>query len=99
MDRHLETPEELAVFMGHSSPAEALIYFVDWLHRRDKVSDQIATDDFATGLYTLAAELRIEAAGGSSSQSRGLAVAAAVLSDTADGVRVGDKLADEPPSR
>jgi len=50
MKRRLETPEELASGMNDRTPADALLYFVDWLNRRDRVSDKIATDHLAASL-------------------------------------------------
>lgn len=61
MNRQLETPEELASVMDDRPPADALQYFVDWLNRRDHLSDKIATDHLAASLEALAAELRAEA--------------------------------------
>ena len=90
MNRWLETPEELASGMDGRAPADALLYFVDWLNRRDKLSDKIATDYLATSLEALAAELRAEAIENLNPQTRGLVLAATVLLDAASDTRAGD---------
>jgi hypothetical protein len=81
--RRLETPEELASGMDDRSPADALLYFVDWLNRRDHLNDKIATDHLAASLEALAAELRAEAVENLSPQTKGLVLAATVLLDAA----------------
>ena len=99
MNRRLETPEELASGMDDRTPADALLYFVDWLNRRDRVSDKIATDHLAASFEALAAELRAEAIENLTPQTRGLILAATVLLDAAGDTRAGDGLAHEPVSR
>ena len=48
--------------MDDRPPADALLYFVDWLDRRDRISNKIAKDHLAAKLVeALAAELRVEA--------------------------------------
>ena len=91
MNRRLETPEELAAGMDNRPPADALLYFVDWLDRRDRVSDKIATDHLASSLEAIAAELRAEAVENLSPQTRGLILAATVLLDTASDTRADDQ--------
>lgn len=91
----LETPEELAKGMAERSPAAALLFVVDWLDRRDQLSDQISVEHLAASLEVLAAELRTEAVENLSSETRGLMLAAIVLFDSADGARRGDELAGE----
>jgi hypothetical protein len=95
MNEGLESPEELAVGMAERSPAAALLYVVDWLDRRDQLSDQISVEHLAASLEVLAAELRTEAVENLSSETRGLILAATVLFDSADGARRGDELAGE----
>ena len=87
MDDNLETPEELTNAMRHRSGEEALSSLTHWLDHRDEVTDQLASDDLATALDTLAADFRTETAQDPSVRTPGLAVAAAVLTDTADEVR------------
>ena len=99
MNRPLETPEELATGMDDRPPEDALLYFVDWLDRRDRVSDKIAKDHLAASFEALAAELRVEAVENLSAQTSGLILAAAVLLDAAGETRVGDGVAYEPVSR
>ena len=88
----LESPSDLPEELGSRRQHEALQWLVDWLKRRDDVLDQIKVDDIAAALETIAAELRKEAAQQPSSASAGLTLAAAVLDDSAEGVRVGDEL-------
>ena len=93
--RILETPEELTSAMRIDSGVGALAPLTRWLARRDQVADQVASDELA--LDTLAADFRTEIARETSSPStQGLAVAAVVLTDTADGVRAGDTLGGDP---
>jgi hypothetical protein len=99
MNEGLESPEELAVGMAERSPAAALLYVVDWLDRRDQLSDQISVEHLAASLEVLAAELRTEAVENLSSETRGLILAATVLFDSADGARRGDQLAGESGDR
>jgi hypothetical protein len=94
--RHLETPEELTSVMRNGSGEEALTCFTDWLERRDDVTGQVAMDQLAAVLDTLADEIRTENAQGNSPRTPGLVVAAAVLTDTANDVRAGDELPDRP---
>ena len=94
MNPGLETPEELASGMADRSPADALIYFVDWLDRRDHISDKIAIDQLADHLEALAAELRAEAVENLNPHTKGLILAAKVLLDTAGDAWGGDGLAD-----
>jgi hypothetical protein len=94
MNRGLETPDELASGMADRSPADALIYFVDWLDRRDHISDEIALDQLADQLEALAAELRAEAVENLNPHSKGLILAAKVLLDTAGDARGGHGQAD-----
>ena len=91
MADNLETPEELTNAMRQHSGEEALSSLTQWLDHRDQVADQLASDDLATALDTLAADFRTETAQDPSLRTPGLAVAAAVLTDTADEVR-GDKV-------
>lgn len=98
MSGRLETPDEVARAMAERSSAEALLYIVDWLDRRDQISDQVALDHLAANFEMLAAELRSEAVGNLSPQTKGLIVAAAVLLDAAHGARMGDDLAEGPRS-
>ena len=93
----LEAASELAEELGSRRQDEALRWLVDWLKRRDDVLDQIKIDDIASALEAIAAELRREAAQPSSS-SAGLTLAATVLDDSAEGVRVGDELAPVEPT-
>ena len=92
MGNNLETPEELTNAMRQHSGEEALSSLTQWLDHRDQVADQLASDDLATALDTLAADFRLETTQDPSLRTPGLAVAAAVLTDTADEVR-GDKVA------
>jgi hypothetical protein len=70
LNRRLETPEELASGMDDRPPADALLYFVDWLNRSDHLSDKIATDYLAASLEALAAALRAEVIENSSSSDQ-----------------------------
>ena len=87
----LEVPSELRGELGSRPQDDALTWLVDWLQRRDDLFDKIKIDDIAAALETIAAELRNEAQHASSA-SAGLTLAATVLDDSADGVRVGDEL-------
>ena len=99
MNRRLETPEELVSGMADRPPGDALLYFVDWLNRRDRLSEKVATEHLAASLEALAAELRAEAVRNLSTQTRGLILAATVLLDAAGEIRAGDGSAHEPVSR
>ncbi|HEY5978468.1 MAG TPA: hypothetical protein VIT41_02430 [Microlunatus sp.] len=88
----LEKPSEVTAELDSRPRDEALHWLVDWLNRRDNILDQIKVDDIASALETIAAELRKEAAEQSSTESAGLELAATVLADSAEGVRVGDEL-------
>jgi hypothetical protein len=66
-------------------------WLINWLESRDHFLDQIKIDDIAAALEAVAAELRLEAKQRSPA-SAGLALAADVLDDSAEGVRVGDAL-------
>jgi hypothetical protein len=87
MGDNLETPGELTNAMRQHSGEEALLSLTQWLHHRDEVADQLAADDLATTLDTLAADFRTETAQDPSLRTPGLTVAAAVLNDTADEIR------------
>ena len=91
MSHHLQSAEELTTSMADRSPADALSWFRDWLERRDAISHQVTTDDLATALEALAAELRAEA-GRVTAQTSGLDLAATVLVDSAHDVRAGHDL-------
>ena len=54
----LETPEELTNAMRQHSAEEALSSLTQWLDHRDQVADQLASDDLATALDTLAADMQ-----------------------------------------
>lgn len=95
MDEGLETPEQLARGMADRSPADALLYVVDWLDRRDHLSDEIVVEHLAGSLEVLAAELRTEAVENLSPETKGLLLGATVLLDAARGARTGDELAAE----
>jgi hypothetical protein len=99
MNRRLETPEELVSGMADRPPGDALLYFVDWLNRRDRLSEKVATEHLAASLEALAAELRAQAVRNLSTQTRGLILAATVLLDAAGEIRAGDGSAHEPLSR
>jgi hypothetical protein len=99
MNRRLETPEELVFGMADRPPGDALLYFVAWLNRRDRLSEKVATEHLAASLEALAAELRAEAVRNLSTQTRGLILAATVLLDAAGEIRAGDGSAHEPLSR
>lgn len=92
MTQHLETSEELTSAMAQLSRVDALAWFTDWLARRDSLQDQISLEDLASALETLARELRGEAELVPDARTEGLEVAATVLTDSAQGVRVGDRL-------
>ena len=79
MGRNLESPEELINDVRHHSGEEALTSLPQWLDRRDQVTNQVASDELAAALDTLAAEFRTEIAQDASPRTHGLAVAAAVL--------------------
>jgi hypothetical protein len=87
MYRHLETAEELTAAMGVRSSADALVWFADWLTRRDSAQAELTADDLATALETLAAELRGEAHTVSNHRTAGLRLAAGYLTDSAHDVR------------
>ena len=95
MDQHLESAEELTAAMEVRSPADALIWFTDWLERRDQAADEISNEDLAVALETLAAELRGESIVVGDVRSSGLDLAASFLTDSAGGVRRGDALSDD----
>ena len=92
MTQYLETGEELTSAMSTRSRADALVWFTDWLARRDSLQDEISVDQLATALETLAQEIRGEADQATSSRTPGLQLAATVLTDSAQGVRLGDRL-------
>jgi hypothetical protein len=87
MARHLESAEELTAALSVRSTAEALVWFADWLSRRDSAQAELTADDLATALETLAAELRGEARTISNSRTAGLRLAAGYLTDSAHDVR------------
>ena len=92
----LEALSELREALGSRRADEALQWLVDWLKRRDEVLDQFKTDNIASALEVISAEFAHEAAEQpSSSSSVGLSLAATVLADSADGVRVGDELTSD----
>lgn len=77
--------------MATRSPVDALAWFTDWLARRDSLQDEVSLDDLATALETLAREIRGEADLIPGDRTTGLQLAASVLTDSAQGVRVGDR--------
>ena len=91
MSQHLQSAEELTTSLADRTPAEALSWFSAWLERRDAISHQVTTDDLATALEALAAELRAEASR-VTAQTPGLDLAASVLVDSAHDVRAGHDL-------
>ncbi len=91
----LEAPSELREELGSRPQGDALTWLIDWLQRRDDLFDKIKIDDVAGALEAVATELRREAEQQPSSASAGLTLAATVLDDSADGVRVGDELVPE----
>ncbi len=69
-----------------------MIWFTHYLRRRDRVVDDIAGEEFASVLDTLAADFRTEAgAEPTSPHAAGLYLAAAVISDTATMIRVNER--------
>ncbi len=94
MSHHLESAEELTTSMADRSPADALRWFGDWLDRRDAIAQEVTTDDLATALEALAAELRAEASR-VTAQTPGLDLAASVLVDSAHDVRAGHHFVNE----
>lgn len=89
---HLQASTDVAAEMSGRSQADAAVWFADWLSRRDELSTELAAEQLADALEALASELRGEARHQSTSGTRGLLLAAAVLFDTAFGVRLGDTL-------
>jgi hypothetical protein len=83
----LETSDEVANEMFHQSPVDATAWFTDWLRRRDALSANLTAELFAENLETVAAELRSEAHHEATARTQGLMLAAAVLLDTAQGLR------------
>ncbi len=92
MSRYLEPVGDVAGEIASRSTTEGAVWFADWLDRRDAYTADVATEQLAEALEALAAELRGEATHESTARTRGLLLAAAVLIDTAGGVRVGDLL-------
>lgn len=91
-NRYLESPAEALDALAACTPADALIWFTHYLRRRDRVVDDIAGEEFASVLDTLAADFRTEAgAEPTSPHAAGLYLAAAVISDTATMIRVNER--------
>ena len=86
----LATIEELVSTLGVPLPADAVLHLVNWLDRRDRIFDKIATEQQAISLEAVAAELHAEAAGNQSPQTPGLILAARVLLDRAAETRAGE---------
>jgi hypothetical protein len=95
VDHYLDTWEGLTTALAGPSSGGASSRRTDRLGRRDRILDEIVVDELASALEMLAAELLREvAAEQDSPRAAGLIVAAAVLSDSAAGLRVGDKIED-----
>jgi hypothetical protein len=91
--RGLESPDELADQMASRTPVDAQVWLAEWLDRRDVMSGELASEQLAEDLDSLAAELRGEALEASTPRTTGLIVAAAVLHDVAGDVRHGEPVA------
>lgn len=87
---HTDT-DDLNAELGRRNES-ARQWLITWLENRDHFLDQVKIDDIAAALETIAAELRLEARQQPSPASAGLALAADVLDDSAEGVRGGDAL-------
>ena len=86
---HTDT-DDLSAELGRRNESTRQ-WLITWLEGRDNFLDEIKIDDIAAALEAVAAELRLEAKQPSPA-SAGLALAADVLDDSAEGVRVGDAL-------
>jgi hypothetical protein len=92
VSQYLERVEDVTGEMGGRSSADAAAWFADWLRRRDASSADLANEQLAGSLESLAEEFRGEARRESTPRTRGLLLAATVLVDAAGGLRVGDLL-------
>jgi len=92
VSQYLERVEDVTGEMGGRSAADAAVWFADWLRRRDASTADIAAEQLAGSLESLAAEFRGEAGLEATPRTRGLLLAATVLIDAAGGLRVGDLL-------
>ena len=88
----LESPVEALDALAACPRGDVLRWFTHYLRRRDRVLNELAAEEFASILETLATDFRVEAgAEPTSPRAAGLCVAAAVISDTAAAVRVDDR--------
>ncbi len=99
MTSQLDLPTDVVAEMGRRTEEEAVAWFALWLHRRDELGAELATEHLAEALEVLASELRGEAQFAATARTRGLLLAATVLCDAAGGFRVGDTVTlDEGPA-
>ena len=85
----LESVAELVAAVGTRSSTAAGAWCSDWLRRRDAVADQLAAEDLAAVLESLAGELAQESATVADGRSPGLTVAASYLLDAATDTAAG----------